>query len=645
VPRILQLLTVAAILTPSWASPQAPAKPAAPAAPKPAVAAPPRALVIQSVHPRRIEVGSVLEIEGRGFTAEEGPPQIRLAGVLATADKSVHVSLDVKGIFESPKRIVYKFTHEDFVKLGSVRGEFWGNVHVFCPLPGGQFAAGSFPAFKGQSFHARLFPPTLNALAAEAKAAGVVPTINLVLTYVLLGIVWLVLTLVFVRLILFGKDRPSRPAAGAARSASMRYLTGRAMGLGMVVLISGAVAGALYGLSGPIHKILNALTGVEYAIHIGLAFLAAFLLVNFALLYAGPITWVERRVAARMQSRVGPNRVGPQGLLQWLADGLKAVMKEDVIPTNADPVLFRIAPYLVFGAIFTTFSVLPFSATWAATDLNVGILLVISVTSIVVPGLIAAGWSSNNKWSLFGGMRAAAQIVSYEIPASLAILSVIIYSGSLSMQDMIRMQGGAPWNWFIFHNPFIFFSFFLFFTSSLAEGNRAPFDLPEAESELVSGYNTEYSGMRFLMFFVGEYVNIYVMSAIATTIFLGGWRIPLVSVAAQEESVGLQILGLFIFWLKVGVLSFVVIWLRWTLPRLRVDQLMTMCWKYFVPLAFVCFIGSTVWFMAFSETGWLDKGLRILWFLGGMGLVGYLFYRARWHFKHTKAELYANPLI
>jgi NADH-quinone oxidoreductase subunit H len=222
---------------------------------------------------------------------------------------------------------------------------------------------------------------------------------------------------------------------------------------------------------------------------------------------------------------------------------------------------------------------------------------------------------------------------------------VIVYTGSLSMQDIVRTQGGAPWNWYVFHNPFTFMAFFLFFTSQLAEGNRAPFDLPEAESELVSGYNTEYSGMRFLMFFVAEYVNIYVMSAIATTVFLGGWRIPLVSVAEQETSFLWQLLGLVLFWFKVGILSFVVIWLRWTLPRLRVDQLMVMCWKYFVPLALVGFLGSAVWYMAFAEVPVLDKGLRVLFFLGGGALVGYLLYRSWWHFKHTKAQLYVNPLV
>jgi NADH:ubiquinone oxidoreductase subunit H len=640
--RILAALLASPLLTSALAAAQAPAPRHRPAnAGGTAVAAAPAlpAPVIRAVYPRRIEVGTVLEIEGANFVAKGAAPTLTLRGHLADAEGIRPVTFQAKAVFESHRRIVYRFLYTDFEKLGKPRGELRGTIEVACPVPGFVLSSAPFP------LRARLFPPTLKALGDEAVAAGVVPTINVVLTWALLGLLWLALTLVFVRVVMFGRDRARPPPRGSPPRDLFRYLVRRGTAAFVVLLLSGAVFGTAYAVAGPLSRILDALTGWPYAIHLGLAFLVAFVLVNFALLYAGPITWVERRVAARMQSRVGPNRVGPHGLLQWLADGFKAVMKEDIIPASADPVLFRAAPYLVFAAIFSTFAVLPFSATWSATDLNVGILFVISVTSIVVPGLMMAGWSSNNKWSLFGGMRAAAQIVSYEIPAALAVLSILIYTGSLSMQDIIRAQGGAPWNWFIFQNPFTFFAFFLFFISALAEGNRAPFDLPEAESELVSGYNTEYSGMRFLMFFVAEYVNIYVMSAIATTLFLGGWRVPLVSVAEQEVSIAWQLVGLLFFWLKVGILSFVVIWLRWTLPRLRVDQLMTMCWKYFVPLAFACFIGSAVWYMVFSEMVLVDKILRGVLFVAGLGIVAYLFYRAWWHFKHTKAEVYLNPLV
>ncbi|MCP4294322.1 MAG: hypothetical protein GY786_01810 [Proteobacteria bacterium] len=217
----------------------------------------------------------------------------------------------------------------------------------------------------------------------------------------------------------------------------------------------------------------------------------AVLSVSFLAVMGGLMTWIERRIAGRMQSRIGPNRVGPQGLLQWLADGIKLMMKEDLIPKGADRTVFKIAPYLCVVGVFGTFVVLPWGDELIASDLNVGILYFLSITSLVVIGTLMAGWSSNNKWSLLGGMRSAAQIVSYEIPAALSLLVPIMIAGGLSLGGVMGAQGWLPWDWMVFQNPFALVAFFIFFTSALAEGNRAPFDLPEAESELVSGFATE----------------------------------------------------------------------------------------------------------------------------------------------------------
>ncbi len=254
-------------------------------------------------------------------------------------------------------------------------------------------------------------------------------------------------------------------------------------------------------------------------------------LTTFGAIFAGLLSWWERRLAARIQSRVGPNRVGPQGILQFAADALKLILKEDLIPADSDHILFRIAPYFVMIGFILTFVVLPFGYRLSPTNMNVGLFYVVSITALVVVGILVSGWASNSKWSLFGGIRAAAQVVSYEIPAGMAILVPILMSGSLNMHDIIRAQGGAPWDWFMFQTPWGYAAFFILFVAMLAEGNRTPFDLPEAESEIVAGYNTEYSGMRFGYFFLAEWGNLWVMSAVLSTLFLGGWQVPFVSMA------------------------------------------------------------------------------------------------------------------
>lgn len=352
---------------------------------------------------------------------------------------------------------------------------------------------------------------------------------------------------------------------------------------------------------------------------------------------AGVTSWLERRVWARIQSRVGPNRVGPQGILQWVADGIKNILKEDIIPAAADRRLFALAPYVVFVGFLATFVVIPFGSQLVVADLNIGILYILGVTSLVVVGILMAGWSSNNKYSLLGGMRAAAQIVSYEIPAGLSVLTIIFVAGTLSMQGIIGRQGWAPWDWYLFYNPFTFIAFFLFFTAALAEGNRTPFDIPEAESELVAGYVTEYSGMRFLFFFFAEWGNLYVIGAVATTLFLGGWQLPPII----ENPFIKGFLEFIVFFLKSYFWVFVAMWIRGTLPRVRVDQLMSMCWKYMVPLAFICLFGTAIWMILWPEG---NRWASVIMFLFGLAVLGRFFWRVRFQIRHTRSDLYLNPL-
>ncbi|MFZ5515827.1 MAG: NADH-quinone oxidoreductase subunit NuoH [Candidatus Zhuqueibacterota bacterium] len=372
------------------------------------------------------------------------------------------------------------------------------------------------------------------------------------------------------------------------------------------------------------------------------------LVLVFMALFAGITSWAERRIAGRMMSRIGPNRVGPVGFLQWLADGLKSFLKEDVIPAASDRLMFRFAPYVVFTGAFGAFAALPFGYGIAATHIDIGIVYVTAIATLTVLGIMMAGWSSNNKWSLIGGIRSAAQIVSYEIPSGLAVMSIVVIAGSLNMEEIIKQQGGWPWHWFIFHNPFTFIAFFIFFASILAEGNRTPFDLPEAESELVAGYLTEYSGMRFVFFFFAEWANLWVMSALVTTLFLGGWQIPGISdLGAMLATATFPIkalwvlLSLVVFCTKTLILVFVVIWIRWTLPRLRVDQLMVMCWKYFTPIGFVALLGSALFSIMPHSGAWLyfhwavKIGLTAL----GFTIVLMLLLRSAYNLRKSKDEI------
>jgi len=365
---------------------------------------------------------------------------------------------------------------------------------------------------------------------------------------------------------------------------------------------------------------------------------AAFAVLSFFVApLAGVTSWFERRVWARMQSRVGPNRVGPQGILQWIADGIKNLLKEDLIPSAADKLLFPLAPYVVFVGFLCTFVVIPFGSNLIVADLNIGILYLLAVTSIVVVGILMAGWSSNNKWSLLGGMRSAAQIVSYEIPAGLAVLTIIFVAGTMSTQGIIKNQGWAPWDWYLFYNPFTFIAFFLYFTAALAEGNRTPFDIPEAESELVAGYVTEYSGMRFLFFFFAEWGNLCVIGAVATILFLGGWQVPSVGNSVIEG-----VLQFVVFFAKAYLWVFVAMWVRATLPRVRVDQLMALCWKYMVPLSFLCVIGTAAWMVVFPHG---NRIASIAMFVLGVVILALFAGRVRYQIRHSKPELYLRPYI
>ena len=378
--------------------------------------------------------------------------------------------------------------------------------------------------------------------------------------------------------------------------------------------------------------------GVPTQIVYALGILVAGLVVvfGFVLNVAGVTTFIERRVWARIQSRVGPNRVGPQGILQWLADGIKLLMKEDIVPELADPRLFRLAPLVVVLGFVAAFVCVPFTGDLIVADLNVGILYITSVTSLVVVGILMAGWASNNKWSLIGGIRSAAQIVSYEIPAALSIFPIVLITGTLSMQDIIKAQGWGPWNWFIFYCPFTFVAFFVLYTALLAEGNRTPFDLPEAESELVAGFVTEYSGTRYLFFFLVEWGNLYVISAIIVTLFLGGWQIPPIT----DNPVLRNLLQFLTFFVKSYFFVLVAMWIRATLPRIRVDQLMTTCWKYLVPIAFLNLLGTALWVAMFPRGSRPFEWLLTL--LGG-ALVIYFFIRVRYHLRRSGAELTLSP--
>ncbi len=286
--------------------------------------------------------------------------------------------------------------------------------------------------------------------------------------------------------------------------------------------------------------------------------------------------------------------VGPHGILQTLADGIKLLGKEDLVPDKADRVLFALAPMIVFAATYVSFAVLPFSSEGVIIDLNIGIFFLAAVGSLEAIGVVMAGWSSNNKWSLFGAIRAATQVVSYEVPLGLTLLAAVVCAGTMSLNEMTEAQAGWFWSWFIFRNPFMWAVFIIYYTASLAECQRAPFDLPEAESELVSGFHTEYSGMRFAIFFLAEYGKMYVVSALAVVMFFGGWYTGIPAID-NIGGLGGNLIGAAVMITKSMILVCSQMWIRWTLPRIRLDQVMDICLKYLLPCGLGLLMLVSIW--------------------------------------------------
>jgi NADH-quinone oxidoreductase subunit H len=304
------------------------------------------------------------------------------------------------------------------------------------------------------------------------------------------------------------------------------------------------------------------------------------------------VVWVERRGAGLIQDRPGPNRVGPFGLLQAPVDVLKMFAKEDIVPSGADRFLYILAPFIAVFSAATTFAVLPYGSTitiaghtfpLVGADVSIGVLYVFALTSLSVYGIVLAGWSSNNKFSLMGGIRSGAQIISYELAMTTAAAGVILSAGSFRLTDVVDAQSAAPWlgllpRWNVIPQ---FVGFIVFFVSTFAETNRTPFDLPEADAELVAGYHTEYSAMKFGMFYMAEYTNMIVSSALTVTLFLGGWSLP----GFHPQGIAGALLSILVFSVKTAFCVWVFIWVRWTLPRFRYDQLMRLGWKVLLPLA------------------------------------------------------------
>lgn len=359
--------------------------------------------------------------------------------------------------------------------------------------------------------------------------------------------------------------------------------------------------------------------------------------------------WAERKISARIQSRVGPNRVGPFGLWQSIADGAKLLMKEDLVPAGADDWLFRLAPYLAFAPVFAAFAAVPFGPELTfEPHLSAGVFWLLAILSVEVIGVILAGWASNNKWSVYGAIREACQMVCYEIPLGLSIIIGVMTAGTLSLVQMGLLQGGGVQTWLIFRNPFTLAAFAVYFIASLAANKRAPFDLPEGESELVAGYHTEYSGLRFSLFFLAEYAGMFVVAAIQTALFLGAWNDPFGLIGWLHHRwmhgsvwplLGLNLAAAAVFVGKCTLLVLVQMWVRWTFPRPRIDQVLYACVKVLLPLACVLLLGTAVWQLFLPErpgvpwadyqpwdvADWFGHGRGFAWIaqavLGGGGVL------------------------
>jgi NADH-quinone oxidoreductase subunit H len=352
-----------------------------------------------------------------------------------------------------------------------------------------------------------------------------------------------------------------------------------------------------------------------------------FVVFNLIMVSVAMLTLFERRVCAWMQDRLGPNRVGPQGLLQPAADGLKNILKEETSPAMADKTLFTLAPLVSFVPALLTFGVIPFAAPlptkWGAVpmvvaDLPIGFLYILAISSLGVYGIVLAGWASNNKYALLGGLRASAQMISYEIALGMSTVAVLLFAGNVTLSQIIAQQQAAH-AWFIVPMTV---AFLIFFISAFAETNRLPFDLPEAEGELIAGYHTEYSSMKFSMFYIAEYSNMVTASALMATLFFGGWDIPFTTWdSTGDPSVIKTLATLAFFSLKTFFFLFTFVWVRWTLPRFRYDQLMALGWKVLLPLAliYITLLAVAIWFFR-VQLGW-DYGPGLAWALGGLNFL------------------------
>ena len=351
-----------------------------------------------------------------------------------------------------------------------------------------------------------------------------------------------------------------------------------------------------------------------------------FVVFNLIMVGVALLTLLERRVCAWMQDRLGPNRVGPQGILQPAADGLKNFLKEETSPAMADKTLFVLAPIISFVPALLTFGVIPFAAPvetrWGVVpmvvaDLPIGFLYILAISSLGVYGIVLVGWASNNKYALLGGLRASAQMISYEIAMGMSTVAVLLLAGNVTLSRVIAQQQHGLW----FIIP-LTLAFVIFFVSALAETNRLPFDLPEAEGELIAGYHTEYSSMKFSMFYIAEYSNMVTASALMATLFFGGWDIPLTSWdSTGDQTVLKSLVTLVFFGLKTFVFLFTFIWVRWTLPRFRYDQLMALGWKVLLPLVllYITILATAIWFIR-NQLGW-DYGAGMAWALGGVNVL------------------------
>ncbi len=344
--------------------------------------------------------------------------------------------------------------------------------------------------------------------------------------------------------------------------------------------------------------------------------------------------WWERKIAGRIQSRLGPMRVGRwHGWAQCMADGIKLIQKEDLIPAEADRLVFRLAPYLAWVPVFSAFIALPFGIGWVFRDLDVALLFIFSMLGVDVVGVILGGWASNNKWSIYGGIRVACQMVSYEIPMGMSLLVAVMTVGTLQLSHFgdVHVQGGGFQTWLAFRNPMTFVAAFTFFIASLASCKRAPFDLPEAESELVAGFHTEYSGFRWALYFFAEYAAMFIIAGLTVILFFGAWHSPLpASWGAswsggslwQRMLHGLLFSGPLWFIAKAFFFIFCQLWLRWTLPRLRIDQVMYTCVQVLLPMSMVLLLANTFWMLLVPADGLLARAANIAMTLIGAGLAG-----------------------